>query len=375
MDIHRWVARSLWLGVFSILLPGAPSLATGRPAIVQLRPAENGLLTQSTSQRLVDQANQKEEKGDRPGALRDLEQALQADPRNFWAYMARAGIRLQMQEYQGVIADTTSAIELNPRNPDNWSPYNLRAMAHYLLKQYTEAAQDYELAMQFKLPRELLHLTLFSRGDALRLAGDLDGSIADCTKSIQLFPTPEAHDNRGMAHAQKGDIDLALADYRTAARGFRARGDTTNLDAVVDRVLGLQAGIANIRLLAPRSWQFPGVIESARKLSPRNLDGRAFDQSGLAYPLGQIEALPVASMPPSELQKYADIVTHAFPDASFLRSLSSVTCRDIPPDQLNTTAIANVAYISLQAKFPSNREEAARCLKELQGVWRRQGNR
>lgn len=146
--------------------------------------------------------------------------------------MNRAVIRLQMEDYQAVIGDATRAIELNPDNPGNWSPYNLRALAHYLLKQYKDAARDYELATKFKLPREVLHLTLYSRCEALRLAGDLPGAIADCTKSIQLFPTPEAYDNRGMAYAQKGANDLALTDFRTAARGFRARGDTANLDKV-----------------------------------------------------------------------------------------------------------------------------------------------
>lgn len=158
------------------------------PAIVKLKPTENGLLAKSPSQRLVDQANEKLNKGDRQAALRDLEEALRADPSNFWAYMARAAIRLQMEDFQGVIADATRAIELNPSNPDNWSPYNMRGMANFLLKQYEAAAQDWDKARQFKLPQEFLHVNLYSRGDALRLAGDLPGAIAECTKSIQLFP-------------------------------------------------------------------------------------------------------------------------------------------------------------------------------------------
>lgn len=375
MGPHQWLVTSLWLGCFSTFLSAVPPLAIGRPAIVQLRPIESGVIAKSPSQRLVDQAIEKEKKGDRQGALRDLEKALQADPRNFRAYMARGTIWLQMENYQNAITDATHAIELNPGNPDNWSPYNLRGMAHLLLKQYDAAAQDWDKARQFNLPRELLFVNLYSRGDALRLAGDLLGAIAECTKSIRLVPTPEAYDNRGMAYSQKGDKDLALADYRTAARGFRARGDTANLDAVVQRLLGLQAEMAGVGLPAPRSWQFPSVIEAARTISPRNLEGRAFDENGLAHPMEQLESLPVANMPPSELQKYADIVTHAFPDAAFLRTVSLEGCRDIPAEELNTTALANAAYISLQARIPSNRAEAASCLKELQDVWRRRRDR
>lgn len=62
MGPHRWLATTLWLGFFSALLAGVPSLATGRPAIGHLRPARNGLLAQSPSQRLVDQAIEKEKK-------------------------------------------------------------------------------------------------------------------------------------------------------------------------------------------------------------------------------------------------------------------------------------------------------------------------
>lgn len=375
MGINQWLMASLWIGFSSSLISGLPSLANGKPAIVQLRPTENGLLAESPSQRLVDQANEKAKKGDRQGALRDLEKALQADPRNFWAYVARGFIRMQMENFQGAIADATQAIDLNPGNPANWSPYNIRGMAHFLLKQYEAAAQDWYEARQFKLPREFLHVNLYSRGDALRLAGDLPGAIAECTKSIQLVPSPEAYDNRGMAYSQKGDKDLALADFKTAARGFGTREDYANLDSVIQRILGLQAEMAGVGLPAPRSWQFPAVIESARKLSPRNLEGRAFDQSGLAYPLELLDSLPVASLTASELQKYADIVTHAFPDAAFLRQFSVKGCGDFSADELNTTAFANVAYISLQAKIPANRAEAASCLKQLQDVWRRRSER
>ena len=375
MGPNQWLVASLSLGFFSASLPAEPSLAIGKPTIVQLSSTKDGLLAKSPSQRLVDKAHEKEKKGDRQGALRDLEEALQADPRNFWAYMSRGVIWLQMESYQRAIADATQAIALNPRNPDNWSPYNLRAMAHLLLKEYEAAAQDWEKARQFNLPRELLHVNLYSRGDALRLAGDLPGAIAECTKSIQLLPTAEAYDNRGMAYSQKGDKDLALADFRTAARGFGTKQDFANLDTVIQRLLGLQAAMAGVTLPAPRSWQFPAVIESARTLSPRNLEGRAFDQSGLVYPLEQLDSLPVASLTASELQKYADIVTHAFPDAAFLRQVSVKGCGDFSADELNSTALANLAYISLQAKYPPNRAEAASCLKEFQDVWRRRRDR
>jgi len=129
------------------------------------------------------------------------------------------------------------------------------------------------------------------KSQAVQLApGDLPGAIAECTKSIQLFPTPEAYDNRGMAYSLKGDKGQALADFRTAARGFGTRGDFANLDCTLERLLGHQAAMAGVSLPAPRSWQFPEVIKAARPLSPRNIEGRPFDQRGLAYPYGKLDS-------------------------------------------------------------------------------------
>jgi hypothetical protein len=47
MGTNQWLTASLWIGFISSFFSGVPSLATGRPAIVQLRPTENGLLAQS----------------------------------------------------------------------------------------------------------------------------------------------------------------------------------------------------------------------------------------------------------------------------------------------------------------------------------------
>jgi hypothetical protein len=114
----------------------------------------------------------------------------------------------------------------------------------------------------------------------------------------------------------------------------------------------------------PASWSFPDVIESARAISPRNVEDRAFDQAGLAYTPEELNALPVATMSPLQLQRYADIVTHAYPDAVFQQTPAS--CKDPSLDQINATAVAGIAYVSLHAVDPVVRERAAVCLREVQ---------
>ncbi|MBN1904983.1 MAG: hypothetical protein JW927_07790 [Deltaproteobacteria bacterium] len=114
----------------------------------------------------------------------------------------------------------------------------------------------------------------------------------------------------------------------------------------------------------PATWAFPDVIECARKIAPRNIEGRIFDQLGLAYSRSEVKKLPIATMSSDDLQKYADIVTTAYPDAVFRQF--PVSCKEIPIDQMNETSIANIAYVAHNAIDKSTRERAESCLKEIQ---------
>lgn len=117
-------------------------------------------------------------------------------------------------------------------------------------------------------------------------------------------------------------------------------------------------------ILEPDSWSFPGIVESARKIAPRNIEGRDFGSSGMAYSMAEIKSLPIATLPPQELQKYADIVTHAYPDAVF-RQLGGA-CNDMPTEEFNITSVAGIAYVSLHAVDLDTRQSAALCLSGLQ---------
>ncbi len=114
----------------------------------------------------------------------------------------------------------------------------------------------------------------------------------------------------------------------------------------------------------PESWKFPDIVESARKISPHNVEGRLFNKFGLVYSSDELKKLALDAMHPEELQKYADIVTHAYPDAVYRQFPAS--CEEIPVKQLNETAIAGVAYVSLNAIAVDTRDKAAVCLKVIQ---------
>jgi len=84
----------------------------------------------------------------------------------------------------------------------------------------------------------------------------------------------------------------------------------------------------------------------------------------MAYSSAELKRLRMPEMSAEKLQFYADIVTHAYPDAVFQQMPKS--CNDIRLDDLNETAIANIAYISINAVEEETRKQAAACLLEVQ---------
>ena len=114
----------------------------------------------------------------------------------------------------------------------------------------------------------------------------------------------------------------------------------------------------------PKSWKFPDIVEEARKSSPNNIEGKPFNQFGLVYSKEQLSKVNFATASSIELQKYADIVTHAYTDA--LAKQLPKTCDNIPVNRLNETSIANFAYIANNALLSSTREQAKSCLSIIQ---------
>lgn len=105
------------------------------------------------------------------------------------------------------------------------------------------------------------------------------------------------------------------------------------------------------------------IIESARKITPKNIEGETFNEFGLVYPKGSITLEQIKAMSAEQLQKYADIVIHAYPDA--ISKQLPLSCKEIPISRLNEASIAGIAYISLNAVEEESRMHAKECLKEI----------
>lgn len=114
----------------------------------------------------------------------------------------------------------------------------------------------------------------------------------------------------------------------------------------------------------PAIWSFPEVVDLARKISPNNVEGKPFNKFGLVYSSEEVEKLKLSALPATELEKYADIVTHAYPDAVSKQLPSS--CANIEVENLNQTAVAGIAYISINAIESRTRNWAKDCLSLIQ---------
>ncbi len=141
-----------------------------------------------------------------------------------------------------------------------------------------------------------------------------------------------------------------------------------NFSRIVTAILFMTSHASSSELIPePAIWSFPDVVESALEISPTNIEGRAFNQLGIAYPLETFNNIDLATINIEDLQKYADVVTHAYPDAVIVKSQIPSNCENMPADQFNETSLAGLAFISINAIVESNRNTAQSC---LQGILR-----
>lgn len=111
-------------------------------------------------------------------------------------------------------------------------------------------------------------------------------------------------------------------------------------------------------------------MEAARELVPLSIEGKPFNRHGFAYPIEELKQLDVKNMSAAELQNYADVTTHAYPDALGRQSADEYDSTEA--DELSNRAIATVAYVSLNAIDAGIRSEAAACLARVQADLQRQ---
>ncbi|NJL42543.1 MAG: tetratricopeptide repeat protein [Pseudanabaena sp. SU_2_4] len=148
---------------------------TTQPQPIAGAPPINSSTDRLTAEGLFNRGVEKENKGDRQGAIEDYTKAIELDPKYALAYNNRGYVRSALGDKQDAIADYTESIRLN--NPELYIPYNNRGIA---------------------------------RADL----GDKQAAISDFNKSIELNPKYAlAYNNRGSVHSSLGNKQAAIVDF------------------------------------------------------------------------------------------------------------------------------------------------------------------
>lgn len=98
--------------------------------------------------------------------------------------------------------------------PDDAELYLKRGEAHFKLRQFDKAIEDFSIAIRRD---DRLDDAYFSRGMALGRRGQIDEGIADLSVYIERHPASSlAYTKRGVRHIWKGDLEHAEKDLKKA---------------------------------------------------------------------------------------------------------------------------------------------------------------
>jgi len=143
----------------------------------------------------------------------DFDKAIELDPNNVDAYIARGYVDLD--DYDGdsnpAIADFDKAIELGTKRS---LAFYGRAAAYQDQGEYDRAIADYTKTIALKPEQS----TAYSgRADSYAGKGEYDRAIVDYHKAIELSPKwGPYYGDRELAYEKKGERDKAIADFRKA---------------------------------------------------------------------------------------------------------------------------------------------------------------
>lgn len=162
-----------------------------------------------------DRANSKADQGDGKGAeadyqaaIIDYNQVIRLNPKQASAYYNRAEAKQGLQNFQGAIEDYTQVIELQPNTPDS---YYKRGMVYFDQQNYKTAIDDLSAAIRLQ-PNNTKAYNI--RGLARAATGDWQGAMTDHTEAIRLdVNNADGYYNRGRARFHLGDYQGAIADY------------------------------------------------------------------------------------------------------------------------------------------------------------------
>jgi len=161
-------------------------------------------------------------------SIKDLDAALEINPRNSDALYYRAIALSHLGRNEDAIIDYNTLLELNEK--DNAEIFNNRGDTYQQLKNFKSALDDFNKAIEF----EPFYASFrFNRAYLLQEIGKFKEAIEDYDLVIKLEPENFiAITNRGEAHLALGDKDKALKDF-FRAKDFDYKEAIENLEKLI----------------------------------------------------------------------------------------------------------------------------------------------
>ncbi|BAZ08202.1 WD-repeat protein [Calothrix sp. NIES-4071] len=151
--------------------------------------------------------------GDKKGALDDYNQALRLNPNNAIAYYNRGLVRSDLGDKKGTLEDYNQALRLNPNYAN---AYYGRGLVRSELGDKKGALDDYNQALRLNPNYALAY---FGRAFVRDDLGDKKGALDDYNQALRLNPKDAStYYNRGNVRRDLGDKKGALDDYNQALR-------------------------------------------------------------------------------------------------------------------------------------------------------------
>ena len=191
-------------------------------------------------------------------AIQDYDQAIRNDPSDYDFYFMRGMTRAESGDYQGALKDYEQAVRVQPKisyssikDKDvkymKWhgvyrDAYVAMASAYENIGDRQNALLNYNQAIEFN-PDEYTH---HRRGKLRSVLGDVKGSIADYTISINVLLSQEYGNPdyvlslRAEALESIGDIKGAIADFQIIADRSKRFSDSKSYETAFNKIKQLQ---------------------------------------------------------------------------------------------------------------------------------------
>ena len=173
--------------------------------------------------------------GDTPGAIDDLNKAIETQPSLTQSYIKRASMHLELNNREAAADDFEKATAQNKDDPDI---YYHRAQLHFILGEYSDAAKDYQKSIDLDKEFIYSHIQL---GVTQYKMGSVASSMATFRRTIKNFDkTPDVYNYYGELLIDQQKYQEAIEKFDTAVdMEKQIRPTSMNVLPLINKALAL----------------------------------------------------------------------------------------------------------------------------------------